>query len=219
MERANSHETIRTCVVAENRLACCFLMELLRKDPGLRPITLDDLVSSRWPLHTPSIFVVDRCGLTIPVCECFRRLRQRNPSARFLVLGTHYDKEEVVRLMILGAHGFLEQERTSELPRAVRFVAQGQLWVAPDVLEAYLKEVAIVLSDTQDRGGNFTPREMQVIEMVRSRLSNREIAGLLKIRVSTVKFHLTNIFSKRQAGGRRELLAPLYSEIWNKVSL
>jgi DNA-binding NarL/FixJ family response regulator len=219
MVRANGQESIRTCIVAENRLACCYLKELLAKDPGLKPIALDDLVASRWELKAPKVFVVDICGLTIPVCEGFRRLRRRYPGARFLVLGTQYDKEEVVRLMILGAHGFLEQERSSELPRAVRFVAQGQLWLAPDVLEAYLREVATVLKDTQGRGGNFTPREMQVLEMVRNRMSNREIAGLLKIRISTVKFHLTNIFSKQGAGGRRDLLPPLHSEIWNRISL
>src|SRR5882757_5622531 len=115
MERANGQESIRTCIVAENCFARYYLMELLRKDPGLKPITLDDLVASRWTLNAPRVFVVDRCGLTIPVCECFRRLRCRYPSARLLVLGTHYDKEEVVRLAILGAHGFLEQERSSEL--------------------------------------------------------------------------------------------------------
>jgi DNA-binding NarL/FixJ family response regulator len=90
--------------------------------------------------------------------------------------------------------------------------------VAPDVLEAYLKEVGAVLRDTQQRGGAFTPREVQILEMVRGRMSNREIAGLLKISVSTVKFHLTNILSKRQAGCRQELLTPLHSEIWDKLS-
>lgn len=218
MDWPNGQESIRVCVVAENSLARSYLMELLRKDPGIKPVTLDELLASRWSLDSPRVFAVDRCGLTIPLFECFRRLRCRYANARFLVLGNLYDKDEVVRLMILGAHGFLEQSRTPELLRAIRFVARGQLWVSPDVLEAYLKEVAAVLRDTQQKGGAFTPREMQILEMVRSRMSNREIASLLKISVSTVKFHLTNILSKRQVGCRRELLTPLHSEIWNKLS-
>jgi len=217
MVRPNGQEPIRVCVVAENCLARSYLMEILRKDSGVKPVTLDDLVESCWPLGPKGVFVVDRCGLTLPLCECFRRLRCRYSGARFLVLGNRYDKEEVVRFMILGAHGFLEQARTSELLRAIRFIAQGQLWVAPDVLEAFLKEVAMVLRDTQQKGGTFTPREMQILEMVRGRMSNREIASLLKISISTVKFHLTNIFSKHQVVCRQELLAPLHSEIWNKL--
>jgi len=219
MERASCKQTVRACVVAENCLARAYLMELLRKDPDVKPIILDDLLTTRWPLIQPRVFVVDRCGLTLPVCECFRRLRSRYSSARFLVLGTHYDKEEVVRLMLLGAQGFLEQDRASELLlRAARFVAEGQLWVAPDVLEAYLREVSVVLRHSDQRGETFTAREVQILDMVRGRMSNKEIAGLLKISVSTVKFHLTNILSKQHAGGRSELLTPLYSEIWNKLS-
>jgi DNA-binding NarL/FixJ family response regulator len=121
--------------------------------------------------------------------------------------------------MIFGAHGFLEQDRSREmLLRAIQFLAQGQLWIAPDVLEVYLREVAAALRHSQQgRGTSFTPHEVQILEMVRSRLSNREIAGLLKIRISTVKFHLTNIRSKQHAGCRQEL-SPLHSEIWNKLA-
>lgn len=219
MQRANRHESIRVCVVTENYLARFYLLQLLRKDSGVKPITLDDLLAWRWPPRPPKVFVVDRCGLTIPLCECLARLRRRYPSARFLVLGPEYEKDEVVRLMFVGAHGFLEQKCSPELLlRAVRFVAEGQLWVAPNVLEAYLREASAALRRSEKRAAALTPRETEILQMVRSRLSNREIAGFLKIRVSTVKFHLTNIFSKQHAGGRRELLTPLHSEIWNKLS-
>jgi DNA-binding NarL/FixJ family response regulator len=219
MQRTNGRESMRVCVVSENCLARFYLLQLLHKDSGVKPITLDDLLASRWALNPPKVFVVDRCGLTIPLCECLGRLRRRYPSARFLVLGSDYEKDEVVRLMFVGVHGFLEQKCSPELLlRAVRCVAEGQVWVAPDVLEAYLREAAVALRRSEKRGAAFTPRETEILQMVRSRLSNREIAGFLKIRVSTVKFHLTNILSKQHAGGRRDLFTPLHSEIWNKLS-
>jgi len=49
---------------------------------------------------------------------------------------------------------------------------------------------------------------------VRRRLSNREIADLLQIRVSTVKFHLSNILSKMHANNRRELTGPTSQNLW-----
>ena len=83
-----------------------------------------------------------------------------------------------------------------------------------------MREVAAALRHSQQgRSTSFTTREMQILEMVRNRMSNREIAGLLKIRVSTVKFHLTNILSKQHASCRKELLSPLHSDIWNKLVL
>jgi DNA-binding NarL/FixJ family response regulator len=128
MEQANRQESIQVCVVAENCLARSYLLDLLRKDAGVKPVALDDLLASRWPLNPPRVFLVDRCGLTIPLFDCLRRLRCRIPNARFLVLGTQYDKEEVVRLMILGAHGFLEQGRSQELLRAIRFGWRPMSW-------------------------------------------------------------------------------------------
>jgi NarL family two-component system response regulator LiaR len=218
MDRTVSSDSIKACVVAENRLARAFLLGILRKEPDFQPVTLDSLLASSWSWKTPKVFVIDRCGLSMPANECLRRLRRRYPNARFLVLDKEYDREEVTRLLLFGAHGFLEQGRSEEfLVRAVKFVAAGRLWVAPDVLEAYLKEVAATIGRPQKRGAAFTLRETQILEMVRSRMSNREIAGLLKISISTVKFHVTNILSKQQAGGRRDLLSPLPSEIWNKL--
>src|SRR5215831_8943178 len=214
MDRSSGSEAIKACVVAENCLARAFLMEILRKEPKWDPVTLDSLLVSSWTLKTPKIFVIDRCGLSIPINECLRRLRRRYPNARVLVLDKEYDKEEVIRLLLFGAHGFLEQGRSEELLiRAIKFIVSGQLWVAPDVLEAYLKEVAVTLGRSEKRSDSFTLRETQILEMVRSRMSNREIAVLLKISISTVKFHVTNILSKQQAGGRRDLLTPLHSEI------
>lgn len=52
----------------------------------------------------------------------------------------------------------------------------------------------------------MTPRENEIKELIQRRFSNKEIASILKICESTVKFHLTNIFSKLHAHGRQDLL-------------
>ena len=52
----------------------------------------------------------------------------------------------------------------------------------------------------------MTPREIQVLHLVRRRLSNKEIAQLLAICESTVKFHVSNILGKLQVGSRQDLL-------------
>jgi DNA-binding NarL/FixJ family response regulator len=217
MDQVNRKKVVGVCVVAENCLAHAYLTDLLQKDPSVDLILLDDLLCYRR-LSNPAVFVVDRSGLSIPLCECLRRLRRGYPSAWFLVLGPHYEKEDVVRLMTFGANGFLEHERSQELLlRAVRFVAQGQFWVAPDVLEAYLREVATVLRHSRQRPGAFTPRESEILEMVRSRMSNKEIASILGIRISTVKFHLSHVLSKLHAGSRHELVTPQLEKVWNKL--
>jgi len=57
-----------------------------------------------------------------------------------------------------------------------------------------------------------------VIELVKRRLSNKEIGAILNIQESTVKFHLSNIFSKLQVNRRRQLQDKAQlSEIWRKL--
>jgi DNA-binding CsgD family transcriptional regulator len=67
-------------------------------------------------------------------------------------------------------------------------------------------------------GQGITQRESQVIELVKRRLSNKEIAEILKIKESTAKFHLSNIFSKLQVNRRSELQDKgQLNEVWRKL--
>jgi DNA-binding NarL/FixJ family response regulator len=219
MDQTSHKDTLPVCVIAENRLACAYLLDILRKDPGIQPFLLEDpLTAVRTSPKMAA--VVDRSGLSIPLCECLGSIRRCFPNARILVLDRDNgaNKEDVVRMMLFGAHGFLEHERSAEfLAKALRFVAAGHYWVAPGVLELYLREVSDVLRNSHKRPETFTLRENQVLELVRSRLSNKEIAGLLKIRVSTVKFHLSNILSKLNLTSRQDLVAPVRWDDWKKL--
>ena len=71
--------------------------------------------------------------------------------------------------------------------------------------------------DARDRQ-TTTARENEILELVRVRLSNKEIAELLQIRVSTVKFHLSNILSKMQAKSRRDLRAVPSEQLWKMLT-
>jgi DNA-binding CsgD family transcriptional regulator len=55
--------------------------------------------------------------------------------------------------------------------------------------------------------GEMTKRETEVLELIRHRLSNKEIASILNVAEVTVKFHASNIFAKVKVARRRDLLA------------
>jgi DNA-binding CsgD family transcriptional regulator len=59
-----------------------------------------------------------------------------------------------------------------------------------------------------------------VLELVRQRLSNKEIARILDVRESTVKYHLSNILAKFRVGNRRalEMAKPETPRIWEQLS-
>jgi DNA-binding NarL/FixJ family response regulator len=83
---------------------------------------------------------------------------------------------------------------------------EGQFWVPPEVLAAYVKQVRALLSAQRLPGHSLTAREIQVLQLLMRRLTNREISSALKISDRTVKFHVSNILSKLSLDDRRGLL-------------
>jgi DNA-binding NarL/FixJ family response regulator len=104
------------------------------------------------------------------------------------------------------------------LIRAIFLVAANEFCVPHDAFMEFLREAASVLRKGARDCQTTTPRENEILELVRIRLSNREIAELLQIRVSTVKFHLSNILSKMQAKSRRDLRTAPSEQLWKMLT-
>jgi DNA-binding NarL/FixJ family response regulator len=218
MSRAISPGSLRVCSVAQNCLAEAYLEQLLRTDPRICPLNLKQYAQLSPACRRNLIFVIDQCGLEIHLREFLRQLRERCSDARFLVLDDHKSKEEVVRVLIMGAHGYVSHaDASSTLIRAIFCIANNQLWIPGEVLPEFLRKVNSKLrKDAQARQAT-TLREDEILDLVRRRLSNREIADLLQIRVSTVKFHLSNILSKLHANNRHELTESAPQALWRML--
>jgi len=209
------------CVVEQNRLAARYLLEMLVKNQALHAVTLEELIAHKASEAVAPIFIVDREGIDLPLSECLHVLRERYPIARFIVLDEEQTAEHAVYLLALGVHGFVSYSQIDEqLLQAVERVTRGELWFSASVLEAYARNsIASLKAVSQSPTGQaITQRESQIIELVKRRLSNKEIAEVLHIQESTVKFHLSNIFSKLQVNRRNELQdRGQLSDIWRKL--
>jgi DNA-binding NarL/FixJ family response regulator len=166
------------------------------------------------PSEAP-VFIIDREGIDLPLSECLDVLRKRHPNAKFVILDEDQPLEETAGLLSLGVHGFVSYAKIDEqLSQAVARLAQGELWFASNVLEAYARRSIASLKTVN----GITQRERQVIDLVKRRLSNKEIGEVLNIHESTVKFHLSNIFSKLQVKKRSDLQGKSQlSEVWRKL--
>jgi DNA-binding NarL/FixJ family response regulator len=209
MSRAIPLAPVQVCSIAQNRLVEAYLEQLLHKDHHLRQLSLEQYTGLSPITRRNTVFVLDQSALQVPLCECLRQLRDGCSNAKFIVLDDEKSKEEIVRLLVVGAHGYVSHADVScTLIPAIVSVAGGQLWVPQDVFQQFLLEIGRVLRRDNHPRQSTTRREDEILELVRRRLSNREIADFLRIRVSTVKFHLSNIFSKMHANNRRDLIEP-----------
>ncbi|SCD31257.1 regulatory protein, luxR family [Streptomyces sp. di188] len=103
----------------------------------------------------------------------------------------------------------------SALKAAVREASDGHGWISPTLVLSVLQKVAHRSSGEGDGlvrlpgAEELTPREAEVVELVRQGLSNGEIAAALHVEESTVKFHMSNILRKTGSRDRARLLARL----------
>jgi DNA-binding NarL/FixJ family response regulator len=134
--------------------------------------------------------------------EATRRIRDRAPDARILVLTTYATDEFIFKALRAGARGYLLKDSSAdELLAAIRAVSQGRTLLAPAVAERLIAGV----SDNAPEP--LTPRELQVLTLLGQGRSNGEIADALTIAPRTVKVHVQNILGKLGAGNRTEAVS------------
>ncbi len=111
------------------------------------------------------------------------------------------DERFVLDAWKAGIHGYiLKDTATQELVRAVRCVADGEVWIGEGflsrIMNKYRAAVEGQLEDRASRPGGLTPRESEVLELVATGLRNKEIAARLFVSEKTVKTHLTHIYQR-----------------------
>jgi len=202
-----SRQSILVCIIEESRLAAEYIHAILEKDPCLRRLSLGGLQAKASLWKPAPVFVLDNFGLTLPISEYLRQLRVHYPKSKYLVLDRRQSDEELLRLLWFGIHGYLNHSEVGQsLLRAVHAVAEGKIWLPRQILQEYMENIASSHVHASPEREPLTPREYEITELVKRRFSNREIAKILGIRESTVKFHASNIFSKLRINNRHDLL-------------
>ena len=98
--------------------------------------------------------------------------------------------------MAAGAAGYLlKSVGGDELAAAIRTVASGSSILSSDAL-------SFVVSSHDEVGVDLTPRERDVLDLVASGLSNKEIAGTLGLKPGTVRIYVSNILAKLDVDNR-----------------
>jgi two-component system NarL family response regulator len=120
--------------------------------------------------------------------EAIAELRRIEPNIRILVL-TNYDEDEYIfRALQAGAMGYLlKSTPQEEIVQAVEMVHENQCCVPPNIAKRLL--------DTMTRE-ELSPRELEVLKLVASGLTNKEIAQRLFISEKTARNHVASCLVK-----------------------
>lgn len=144
-----------------------------------------------------------------------RLLRMRVWKGKFLALVSpdEGNDDSVLRLLHNGIDGIvaLTADCEGEIRAAVRAISAGDQWAPSRVLQEYLDQSKVFLDRQALPELDLTGRESQVLQLMLRRLSNSEIGEAMGISERTVRFHVSNIFTKMRVNNRRGLLSALTS--------
>lgn len=157
----------------------------------------------------PDVMLLDLQMPKMSGMEVLRSLAEARSKVRTILLSGVVEEDEVSQALELGARGVvLKDSATVILFKSIRAVAAGQYWVnrqSVSNLVQTLKQYKKSVKEARPKNYGLTAREMEVMNLVVSGYSNKEIAERLAISEQTVKHHITNIFDKLGVYNRLEL--------------
>jgi DNA-binding NarL/FixJ family response regulator len=147
--------------------------------------------------HRPDVVLLD---LRMPKrngIDTIALLRREFGAVQVLILSNYSSGEEIAAALQAGAQGFVVKDTPlAGLVEAIRHVAVGEQFISPSIAHHLASRIVSHLSS----------REMEVLTLIATGKSNKEIGAVLNVAEATVKVHVTNILSKLNAADRTQAI-------------
>ena len=157
----------------------------------------------------PDIVVMDIMMPKFDGLEASRQIKKIAPNTAILILTAYDDDNYVLGLLEAGATGYLmKSAKGQDLVEAVRAVRAGESVLHPKIIEKLLKQAMAKPAETVELKIKdlLSDREMEMLKLLATGISNKEIAEKLCLSLRTVKAHMSNIFTKMNVASRSEAL-------------
>jgi DNA-binding NarL/FixJ family response regulator len=148
----------------------------------------------------PDVVIMDVRMPGIDGLEATKMLSERVPEVKVLIFTAFSERSLLGRGLESGAKGYILKEAPHQtLVRAIEKVAQGEGYVDPALMPAFLTG--------KDSSDMLTTREREILQLLADGMSNADVAGRLFISQETVKSHVRHILTKLEADTRTHAVA------------
>jgi DNA-binding NarL/FixJ family response regulator len=146
--------------------------------------------------YHPDVTLLDLRMPILEGVETVRRIRERDPNAKVIVLTTYDTDEDIARALQAGAKAYILKDISADaLVACIHDVLAGKTYLAPAAAAKLAERITQV---------QLTPRELATLRLMADGRSNKEIATALGISERTVKTHLGHLFEKLGVTSRTE---------------
>lgn len=195
-------EKIRLLVADDHPVVRKGLVEILRSDSRLQVVgeaSSGREAVSQFEALKPDVVLMDLRMPDMGGVEAIENIRTVDSRARVIIVTAVDGEEDIYRGLRAGAKGYiLKDAPDQEVVNAVLVTMQGRRYLA--------QQVASKLADHLD-SNQLSEREMEILQLMATGLSNKGIARRAGITEGTVKFHVNNILAKMDCASRTEAVA------------
>jgi DNA-binding NarL/FixJ family response regulator len=204
----------RLAIVEDNKLIRESLVDYVQTDPELQCVcscTTGEEALKELPKHKPDIVLMDIQLPNMSGIECTAKLRQLLPGARIIMVTVYEDTDRIFQALRAGARGYLLKRCTPEqLVAAVREVRAGGAPMSREIASkviASFQEPVTAAAEVED----LSTREREILELLASGKSNKELAQHLSLTEGTVRWHLSHVYDKLHVRSRTEAVLKFQS--------
>jgi two-component system NarL family response regulator len=192
--------SVRVALADDHRMVRDALVMLLAREPDIEVTGAVGDGESALELvrkSAPDVLVVDIAMPNANGIDVTRTLKRELPALKVLVLSAYMDKRFVHEALRAGAAGYVAKAAaSSELPRAIRAVAEGQNYLSPEITAAVVDHLAPEDASASRPVSVLSAREREVLRLVAEGVRSAAIARRLGISEATVEVHRRNVMRK-----------------------
>ncbi len=203
---------IRLLLVDDQELVCQGLRAMLNLESDIQVVGVANngqVALQQVEALQPDVVLMD---IRMPVMdgrEATRIICQQFPNIKVLVVSTFDEDDYIAHSIKAGAKGYLLKDMPiEELAQAIRLVDRGYSQMGPGLMEKMFDGMISNQSDTKTEQPDLvelTAREIDVLNLIGTGCTNREIAQQLYIAEGTVKSHVTHILNRLNLRNRAQI--------------
>lgn len=158
--------------------------------------------------HTPDLVLMDLKMPTMNGVQATRRIRERFPDVRVLVLTTYDADDWVLDAIRAGARGYLLKDSPRDtITDAIQRVMAGETIMSPTIASKLYQFVQQGTPTDSTLAEQLNPREREILSHLANGRSNAEIAERIHLAEGTVRNYVSSIFSKLDVTDRTQAAA------------
>jgi len=157
----------------------------------------------------PDIAIVDIGMPQLNGIEATVQIQKVSPATRVVILSMHSDETYILRALTAGARAYLLKDTAeNDVLAAVAAVLRGKSYFSPTIAKTLLEDHIRFLRQrkVQDSYDLLTEREREVLQLLAEGRSNKEVANVLGVGVSTIETHRMNLMQKLNLHSTAEIV-------------